>query len=93
MSLAYSTMLCGAIGDSIGAPIEHLSKTEITERYGNLWRAATLPGNGECTDDTEMMLFTFEELINAIEKYGKPTHDNDTENYVNAISKYLQCSD
>ncbi|EKY1943134.1 ADP-ribosylglycohydrolase family protein [Cronobacter turicensis] len=61
-------LLGGAVGDALGAPVEFLSRAEITARYGaqgitdyeRAWGGA-----GKITDDTQMTLFTAEGLLRA----------------------------
>ncbi|EOC0476372.1 ADP-ribosylglycohydrolase family protein [Cronobacter turicensis] len=61
-------LLGGAVGDALGAPVEFLSRAEITARWGaqgitdfeHAWGGA-----GKITDDTQMTLFTAEGLLRA----------------------------
>lgn len=65
------SLLAGALGDALGAPIEFLSLAEIRSRYPEggprgLDRLAPAYGRlGAITDDTQMTLFTAEGLIRA----------------------------
>jgi len=62
------SLIAGALGDALGAPIEFLSLAGIRERYGTrgLERLAPAYGvRGAITDDTQMTLFTVEGLIRA----------------------------
>ena len=66
-------LILGAIGDSLGAPVEFMKMSEIVEKYGDkgivrLDQAYSKPG--AVTDDTQMTLFTADSLINA-HKRGK----------------------
>jgi ADP-ribosylglycohydrolase len=90
INIATSILNCGALGDSIGAPLEHLSKKQIFKKYGNLWKTDLLPGNGTCTDDTEIALFTCEGLILSLKKYGRLDNLEHIELYVLGISESLQ---
>jgi ADP-ribosylglycohydrolase len=61
-------LLAGAIGDSLGAPIEFLTLAEIRERYGPCGIADLGEAYGKVgaiTDDTQMTLFTAEGLLRA----------------------------
>ncbi|TDD43749.1 type VII secretion system-associated protein [Saccharopolyspora elongata] len=60
------SMLAGAIGDALGAPVEFYPVDQIRSRFGAMGvteydRAGEQPG--EFTDDTQMTLFTLEGLI------------------------------
>ncbi len=62
------SMLGGAVGDALGAPIEFLSLAEIRSRYGEAGIREYAPAygrTGAITDDTQMTLFTAEGLIRA----------------------------
>jgi ADP-ribosylglycohydrolase len=59
-------LLGGAVGDALGAPVEHLSLDEIRRRFGPSGVAGYVEfwsGQGAFTDDTQMSLFTAEGLI------------------------------
>ena len=62
-------LLGGAVGDALGAPIEFLSATEITNRFGSSGISGYIQTStgraGWITDDTQMTLFTAEGLIRA----------------------------
>jgi ADP-ribosylglycohydrolase len=63
-----STLLGGALGDALGAPLEFLTLAQIRERHGarGLDRPERAYGRvGAVTDDTQMTLFTAEGLIRA----------------------------
>lgn len=55
-------LLGGALGDALGAPVEFLSASDITHRYGSTGISAP-PAPARITDDTQMTLFTAEGLI------------------------------
>ncbi|AHI01801.1 hypothetical protein GCM10010174_87250 [Kutzneria viridogrisea] len=58
------SLLAGAVGDALGAPIEFLSIESIRGQHGP--EGVTGPGaSGLITDDTQMTLFTLEGLIRA----------------------------
>jgi ADP-ribosylglycohydrolase len=62
------TLLGGALGDSLGAPVEFLTLSEIRRKYGEngIEQLATAYGRvGAITDDTQMTLFTAEGLLRA----------------------------
>lgn len=62
------SLLGGAIGDALGAPVEFLSLREIRERFGNAGLRDYAPAYGQIgaiTDDTQMTLFTAEGLLRA----------------------------
>src|SRR5688500_3563515 len=59
-------LLAGALGDSLGAPIEFLTLAEIRQRYGSCGIADLDEAYGKVgaiTDDTQMTLFTAEGLL------------------------------
>lgn len=65
---AKGCLLAGALGDALGAPVEFLSITGITDRYGpvGIQELDVAYGRvGAITDDTQMTLFTAEGLIRA----------------------------
>jgi ADP-ribosylglycohydrolase len=65
-------LLGGALGDSLGAPVEFLQLTEIHDRYGpnGIHELDTAYGRvGAITDDTQMALFTAEGLLRAINRH------------------------
>jgi ADP-ribosylglycohydrolase len=66
------SLLGGAIGDALGAPVEFLSRDEIVTMTGKAGVRDYLPAEfdgirdrGLVTDDTQMVLFTMEGLIAA----------------------------
>jgi ADP-ribosylglycohydrolase len=63
------SLLAGAIGDALGAPIEFMSLGEIRHRHGAAGVTGYLPAygrdGGAITDDTQMTLFTVEGLLRA----------------------------
>lgn len=61
-------LLGGAVGDALGAPVEFMKRTEILRKFGSKEITQYAPaygGLGMITDDTQMTLFTAEELIRA----------------------------
>ncbi len=67
------SLLGGAIGDALGAPIEFLSIRTIRDRYGPQGVTGYVSGGwppGTFTDDTQMTLFTAEGLIRAAVRSG-----------------------
>ncbi|MFT4099618.1 MAG: ADP-ribosylglycohydrolase family protein [Burkholderiaceae bacterium] len=74
-------LLLGALGDALGAPLEHLRIEEIRTAYGprGLREPTRFNGRvGSVTDDTQMMLFTAEGLLDAIGEHtgpGEPSYD------------------
>jgi ADP-ribosylglycohydrolase len=59
-------IICGAIGDALGAPIEFMSIDQIRSTFGRqgLMNYSKAYGRlGAITDDTQMTLFTAEGLI------------------------------
>ena len=68
--LLLSSLIGGAIGDSLGADIEFLSLDEIRHRFPDGIR--NLPPHqgvvGAITDDTQMTLFTAEGILDAIRR-------------------------
>lgn len=60
------TLLAGAVGDSLGAPIEFDSLNTIREAHGPSGVTGPLPSYGKAfaiTDDTQMTLFVAEGLV------------------------------
>ncbi|MFT3803707.1 MAG: ADP-ribosylglycohydrolase family protein [Burkholderiaceae bacterium] len=74
-------LLLGALGDALGAPLEYLRIEEIRTAYGprGLREPTRFNGRvGSITDDTQMMLFTAEGLLDAIGQHagpGEPAYD------------------
>lgn len=69
------SLLGGAIGDALGAPVEFLSLNQIIKKYGIDGITCLEPKNNEkakITDDTQMTLFTAEGILNSFGK-GKDT--------------------
>ncbi len=67
-SLAYASLAGLAIGDALGAPVEHMAAEDIAARYPNGVRdfvasegSALSPGQG--TDDTEMAFLVARSLV------------------------------
>lgn len=61
-------LLGGALGDSLGAPVEFLSAAQIKARYGPegpVTLEEAYGRRGAITDDTQMTMFTVEGLIRA----------------------------
>ena len=66
--LFRACLLSGATGDALGAPVEFLTLTEITHRFGPRGIRDYAPAYGRLgaiTDDTQMTLFTAEGLLRA----------------------------
>jgi ADP-ribosylglycohydrolase len=62
------TLLGGAVGDALGAPIEFMQLTQIRARFGPAGLSDLSPAYGKLgafTDDTQMTLFTAEGLARA----------------------------
>ncbi|ANZ42701.1 ADP-ribosylglycohydrolase [Lentzea guizhouensis] len=57
-------LIAGAIGDALGANTENLPMEVVHERHGPEG-VTDLPVDARITDDTQMMLFTFEAVIRA----------------------------
>ncbi|MEU1730856.1 ADP-ribosylglycohydrolase family protein [Streptosporangium sp. NPDC020145] len=66
-SRVRGSLLGGALGDALGAPVEFDSITDIRGRYGFAGVTGLVPDHrgriGLVTDDTQMTLFTVEGLI------------------------------
>lgn len=59
-------LLGGAVGDALGAPVEFMSATEITRKFGPHGIQEFVPAFGRLgaiTDDTQMTLFTAEGVM------------------------------
>lgn len=62
------SLLAGAVGDALGAPIEFMSLADIQRQYGSDGISDYAPYHGRLgaiTDDTQMTLFTAEGLLRA----------------------------
>jgi ADP-ribosylglycohydrolase len=67
-SRVRGSLLAGAVGDALGAPIEFASLAEIRRRFGPRGLTDYAPAYGRLgaiTDDTQMTLFVAEGLIQA----------------------------
>jgi ADP-ribosylglycohydrolase len=64
------SLLGGAIGDALGAPVEFLTLDRIRKQHGPAGVTGFLPAygrpGGAITDDTQMTLFTAEGLLRAL---------------------------
>ncbi len=70
LSLFRGCLLGGAIGDSLGYPIEFLQGAEIAKRYGkSAPRELGYGGKPVVSDDTQMTLFTAEGVIRGIQRH------------------------
>lgn len=59
----------GAVGDALGAPLEFLTLEQIGKQWGTVDRYVEFKdGSGSITDDTQMLLFTVEGLVQARER-------------------------
>jgi ADP-ribosylglycohydrolase len=62
------SMLAGAVGDALGAPVEFLTMDDIRRTFGPAGIvdfASAYGGLGKITEDTQLTLFTMEGLIRA----------------------------
>lgn len=69
-----TSLLAGALGDALGAPIEFRRLPEIRERFGPDGLTDLTAGSyplGAITDDTQMTLFTAEGLLRARARDGQ----------------------
>lgn len=71
------TLLGGLVGDCLGAPLEFMTKEEITTKYG---KVVDILGGGKYTDDTEMTLALAKTIICC----GKVDPEECARNYVAA---------
>lgn len=69
-SRVRGSLIGGAIGDALGAPVEFLTLDQIRRRHGPAGVTGFLPaygrGEGAITDDTQMTLFSAEGLLRAL---------------------------
>lgn len=68
LSRFRGSLLAGAVGDALGAPVEGASLDEILARHGPSGVTGMVEGRGalgSITDDTQMTLFTAEGLLRA----------------------------
>ncbi len=73
------SLLAGAIGDALGAPVEFYPVNQIRSRYGDAGVTGYETGAeqaGQVTDDTQMTLFTLEGLIRGHLTQRTATSDN-----------------
>jgi ADP-ribosyl-[dinitrogen reductase] hydrolase len=67
------SLLAGAVGDALGAPVEFLRLEEIRARLGPAGVTGFLPAygrdGGAITDDTQMTLFTADGVIRALVRF------------------------
>jgi ADP-ribosyl-[dinitrogen reductase] hydrolase len=92
LSRFRGSLLAGAVGDALGAPVEFVSLTEIQGQYGpdgpeNL-EAGPYPA-GSFTDDTQMTLFVAEGLIRTLNQKRKGAGPADLEIMLNAHWRWL----
>jgi ADP-ribosylglycohydrolase len=59
------SLLAGAVGDALGAPVEFWSLVDIRARLGPEGVTGYVDDEALITDDTQMTLFTAEGLIRA----------------------------
>lgn len=62
------SLLGGAVGDALGAPVEFMSLPEIKAKFGSRGIRESAPAYGRLgtiTNDTQMTLFTAEGLLRA----------------------------
>jgi ADP-ribosylglycohydrolase len=67
-SRVRGTLLGAAVGDALGAPVDHLTLAQIGEAYGPEWLtdlASAYGRRGAITDLTQLTLFTVDGLIRA----------------------------
>lgn len=68
------SLLAGAVGDALGAPVEFLRLDAIRREHGPAGVTRYLPAYGRAggaiTDDTQMTLFTAEGMIRALVRYS-----------------------
>lgn len=65
------TLLAGAVGDALGAPVEMMTWREIRRAFGDHGLADLSPAYGRIgavTDDTQMTLFTGEGILRALSR-------------------------
>lgn len=69
------SLLAGAVGDALGAPVEFLTLDDIRKQHGPQGVTGYLPAYGRAggavTDDTQMTLFTAEGMIRALVRYSR----------------------
>src|SRR5713101_6709277 len=72
--MVRGSLLAGAVGDALGAPVEFMTLKQIRERVGPDGVTGYLPAydrsGGAITDDTQMTLFTAEGMIRALVRYS-----------------------
>ena len=75
---AEGSLLAGAAGDALGAPVEFIDRPAIMRRFGPAGIRDYAPaygGVGKITDDTQMTLFTAEGCLRA--RHYASTHGSD----------------
>lgn len=84
-------LLCGAVGDALGWPVEFASLDEIVREYGPKGIQKPVPGADglfEITDDTQMTLFTAEGLLRA---WAGARHLGATPDFTAAVRRSYHC--
>jgi ADP-ribosylglycohydrolase len=68
------SLLAGAVGDALGAPVEFMLLAEIRERHGPAGVSGYLPAygrsGGAIADDTQMTLFTADGMIRSLVRFS-----------------------
>ena len=90
-------LLGGAVGDALGAAIEFDSLAAIRNKHGSTGLTDYAPGYdgiGKFTDDTQMLLFVAEGLLNAVETGcragGKDVIEHLTKTGFQALQRWLR---
>ena len=72
--MVRGSLLAGAVGDALGAPVEFMSLKQIREQLGPDGVTGYLPAfgrlGGAITDDTQMTLFTADGMIRALVRFS-----------------------
>lgn len=72
MSRLYDVLAAGSLGDAIGYQVEFMTWQSIQTMHG-IYGVQGLSDRPQATDDTQMMLFVTEGLINAIDEVDRVT--------------------
>jgi ADP-ribosylglycohydrolase len=83
------TVLAGAVGDALGAPIEFNSIDDIRRSHGQDGITDYVGDRGKITDDTQMALFTLEGLIRAHAAQRRGTQTDVTMVLQHAYQRWL----
>jgi ADP-ribosyl-[dinitrogen reductase] hydrolase len=89
-------LLGGAVGDALGAPVEFMRRDTILSHHGPNGLSEMVPAYGKrgaITDDTQMMLFTAEGLLQSHRRDPTLGLEHSAEVIANAYLRWLHTQD